>query len=172
MPCRNHYGALVAPDVVLDPVVEERKPVLANLLQLYRHDLSEFRSYEVSDHGTFVYRFLDHYWTEPGRHAYFIRHAGQLAGFAMVRQVEQGTHEVAEFFVLRRHRGDGTSRAAALQLLRRSPGQWIIFHDDANERAGRFWVAVITQASGGEFEQNAIISSAGFAGQEYRFAVP
>ena len=43
--------------------------MLANLIQLYRHDLLEFRGYELSEHGTFVYRFLDHYWSEPGRGA-------------------------------------------------------------------------------------------------------
>ena len=145
--------------------------MLANLLQLYRYDMSEVREYELTEHGTFVYRFLDHYWTDPGRHAFLIRHDGWLAGFAMVGDNEQGEHEVAEFFVLRSHRRDGVSREAALQLLRRFPGRWKLFHDDANLPAGRFWAAVVREASAGTFDKNAVVSSAGFAGQEYVFDV-
>ena len=63
--------------------------MLANLLQLYRYDMSEVREYELTEHGTFVYRFLDHYWTDPGRHAFLIRHDGWLAGFAMVGRRHQ-----------------------------------------------------------------------------------
>jgi hypothetical protein len=51
----------------LEAVAEEDKAILANLVQLYRHDLSEFRHYPLTEHGTFVYRFLDHYFFDDGR---------------------------------------------------------------------------------------------------------
>jgi hypothetical protein len=35
----------MAPEVELAPVLEQDKHVLANVLQLYPHDLSEFRGY-------------------------------------------------------------------------------------------------------------------------------
>jgi predicted acetyltransferase len=171
-PDGSQYLVHVSPAVTLVPALEDDKPVLANLLQLYRYDMSEFRDYELTEHGTFIYRFLDHYWSEPGRQAFLIRHDGCLAGFAMVRDNEHGEREVAEFFVLRSHRRDGVSRQAALLLLRRFPGRWEVFHDDANVRAGRFWAAVVREASGGQFDKNATVSSAGFVGQEYRFGVP
>jgi predicted acetyltransferase/SAM-dependent methyltransferase len=158
------------PLVVLEPVAEEDKAVLANLLQLYRHDLSEFLHYELSEHGTYVYRFLDHYWSEPGRHAFFIRVDRHLAGFALARDVD-GEHEVAEFFVVRRHRHRGVGLEAALALFARLPGRWSLFHDNANEAAGRFWKEVVERASGGNFEHERLISPAGIVGQQYRFAV-
>jgi hypothetical protein len=111
------------PTVELEPVAEEHKSVLANLVQLYRYDFSEVRGYELSGHGTFVYRFLDHYWTEPGRSALFIRQKGQLAGFALSRQRQDGVREVAEFLVVRAHRRSGVGRAAALGLFERTPGE-------------------------------------------------
>lgn len=160
----------MSPAVVLVEIGEEDKPVLANLLQLYRYDMSEFRDYDLTEHGTFIYRFLDHYWTEPDRYAFFIRDADRLLGFAMVRY-EEGWHHVAEFFVLRRYRGSGVSRAAAADLLGRFPGRWKIFHDDANRRAGRFWAAVVKDASAGHFEQRGVVTGAGFVGQEYSFHV-
>lgn len=55
--------------VTIELVAEADKAVLANLVQLYRHDLSEFRSYELTEHGTCVYRFVDHTFLEEGRHA-------------------------------------------------------------------------------------------------------
>ena len=157
--------------VVLEPVAEDDKPVLVNLMQLYRYDLSEFRGYELSEHGTFIYRYLDHYWVEPGRHAFFVKVDGRLAGFALAREVD-GEYEVAEFFVARRHRRGGVGRQAALLLFARLPGRWSLFHDDANEPAGRFWSQVVAQASGGGFDREQVTSSAGFVGWCYRFGFP
>ncbi|HLI53898.1 MAG TPA: GNAT family N-acetyltransferase [Acidimicrobiales bacterium] len=140
------------------------------MVQLYRYDFSDVRGYELSEHGTFVYRFLDHYWSERGRHAFFIRVDGRLGGFALAREVD-GEHEVAEFFVARRHRRAGVGRQAARLLFGRLPGHWSLFHDDANEPAARFWGQVVPEASGGRFECEEVITSAGFAGRRYRFSL-
>ncbi|MDQ2729964.1 MAG: GNAT family N-acetyltransferase [Actinomycetota bacterium] len=159
---------MAPPVVTLEPVAEGDKAVLANLVQLYRYDFSEVRGYELTEHGTFVYRFLDHYWTEPGRHAFFVRVDGRLAGFALARQIGDG-HEVAEFFVARRHRRARVGRAAALALFARLPGRWTLFHDDANEPAARFWERMVAEASDGAFGRDQVTTSAGFAGVNYRF---
>ncbi|MGW5354212.1 hypothetical protein ACWERV_27295 [Streptomyces sp. NPDC004031] len=65
------------------PVAAQDKTVLGNLVQLYQYDFSDVRGYDVTPHGTFVYRFLDHYFTEDDREACFIRIDGALAGFSM-----------------------------------------------------------------------------------------
>lgn len=161
-------GLVDLPVVALEPVAEEDKAALANLVQLYRYDFSEVRAYELTEHGTFVYRFLDHYWCEPGRHAFFIRVGGRLAGFALARDVGD-EHEVAEFFVVRRHRRAGVGRTAALDLFSRLPGRWSLFHDSANEAASSFWERVVIHASAGVFEREDITTSAGFVGRRYRF---
>ncbi len=36
----------------------------ANLLQFYCYDFPEICGWELTSHGTFVYRYLDHYFTE------------------------------------------------------------------------------------------------------------
>ena len=156
--------------VSLEAVGEEHKAVLANLLQLYRYDLSEFRSYELSDHGTYVYRFLDHYWTEAGRHPFFIRHGGRLAGFALARERDDEVTEVAEFFVVRSRRRTGVGLAAALALFERFPGEWELFHDDANHVGARFWARVISEVAPG-CSQDQVTTSAGFVGRRYRFRI-
>lgn len=136
-------------DIDLVVVREEHKQVLANLLQFYRYDFSAARGYELTPHGTFVYRFLDSYFTEDGREACFIFVGGQLAGFTMTRQLEDGAREVAEFFVVRLHRRHGVGREAARQLFNRHPGEWVLAFDHSNAEAARFWPALVAAVADG-----------------------
>jgi predicted acetyltransferase/N-acetylglutamate synthase-like GNAT family acetyltransferase len=145
-------GAANPGEVVLERVTEPNKAVLARLLQLYRHDFSAIRHYELAEDGTFVYRFLDLYFLEPDREAWFIRHAGKLAGFAMTRTMPDCASEVAEFFVLRAHRRVGVGRRAAGDLLCGRPGRWEVAFDVANEEASRFWPAVVASVATGPVE--------------------
>ena len=72
------------------PVSYEQKSILRNLLELYQYETSPFEEDgdgDVNDDGAYGYRYLDHYWTEDGRYAYFIKVSGKLAGFVMIRQV-------------------------------------------------------------------------------------
>jgi hypothetical protein len=65
------------------PVAEQDKRVLADLIQLYRYDLPEIRGYDLTAHGTFIYRYLDHYFLEDSREACFITAIDALAGFTL-----------------------------------------------------------------------------------------
>ncbi len=136
-------------NIELTVVTEEHKHVLANLLQFYRYDFSAIRGYELTPHGTFIYRYLDHYFTEDGREACLITTSGQLAGFTMTRQHRDAAHEVAEFFIVRRHRRSGIGRAAAHQMFRRYPGEWLLAFDHANHAAAQFWPATVSAIADG-----------------------
>ena len=57
-------------------------------MQLYQHDFSEIRDLPLTRHGTFTYAYLDHYFTEPAREAYFIEAGGEL-GSAAEREGER-----------------------------------------------------------------------------------
>jgi predicted acetyltransferase len=90
-----------------------QKPVIANLIQLYLHDMTEFMPFPVGADGRFKYDFLDRFW----RHPYLILSGEEIAGFALV--IDEcpltGTQPcwfMAEFFVLKAHRGRGAGRAA------------------------------------------------------------
>lgn len=74
-------------DFEITPASINDKSVLCNLLELCRHDYSEFNQADVNEYGLFGYRYLDHYWTEAGRYAFLLKVAGQLAGIALVRQM-------------------------------------------------------------------------------------
>jgi predicted acetyltransferase len=136
-------------NVELALIAEQDKSVLANLIQLYRYDFSEIRGYDLTAHGTFVYRYLDHYFVEDTREACFVTVDGVLAGFTMTRQLDDGNREVSEFFVVRRHRRHGIGEAAARQMFYRHPGPWQVAVDHANHAASRFWQQVTAAVAHG-----------------------
>ncbi len=136
-------------NIELSLVAEQHKSVLANLIQLYCYDFSEIRGYDMTAHGTFTYRYLDHYFTEDGREACFITADDALAGFTMTRRLDDGSRAVSEFFVVRHHRRHGTGQAAAHQMFRRHPGPWQLAFDHANHPAARFWPPVTASIADG-----------------------
>lgn len=135
--------------VEVSAVAAADKDVLGNLLQLYLHDFSELRQLEVTPQGVFAYPYLDHYFSDIGREACFIKVDDSLAGFSMTRRLEDGSREMSEFFVLRRHRCRGAGRVAALKVLRRHPGSWRLSFDHANRAACRFWPGLVAAAAEG-----------------------
>src|SRR5204862_2827993 len=89
----------------VDLATIEERDVVARLLELYAHDFSERNGVDVRDDGTYGYRYLDAYWTEPDRHPLLFRVDGRLAGLALVRTGPP--IDMAEFFVLRKYRRGG-----------------------------------------------------------------
>lgn len=143
-------------DVFLEVATIEEAPLLANLLELYIHDLSEaFPSVELGVDGRFGYPKLPLYWSEPERRfPFLIRCGGRIVGFIFVTRGSQVTEDpdvldVAEFFVLRRHRRSGVGRRAALALWDRLPGRWIVRVYEANRGAVPFWAGVIAEYTKG-----------------------
>ena len=129
------------PDITVDDATVEEQAVVAQLLELYLHDFSEFTAAEVGDDGRFVYDHLDRYWAEPDRHPFLVRVDGRLAGYALVRS--GAPHDMAEFFVMRKYRRGGVGAAAARALFARFPGEWQVRQLAANTGATAFWRTAI-----------------------------
>jgi predicted acetyltransferase len=135
--------------VTLDLATPADAPALANLLELYIHDLSAvFPRVELGEDGRYGYPKLPLYWSEPDqRFPFLIRCDGRLAGFALAtRESATGNVEafdIAEFFILRQHRRSGIGRRAAVLLWRRLPGSWTVRVSEGNLGALRFWARVI-----------------------------
>ncbi len=133
----------------------EQQSVLANLLELYAHDFSEFAAMEIKDDGRFGYPRLPLYWIEPHRHPFLIKADGQLAGFIFVQQESQVSGDrkvwdVAEFFVLRSKRRRGVGIEAAHQVWRKFRGRWevrVVWH---NQAAQEFWRNAVSEFTGQE----------------------
>ena len=74
------------PHVELLPATRDQSPILANLLELYIHDFSEFLNVVPGPDGRFGYPCLPLYWSDPNRHPFLVKVDGQWAGFALVKQ--------------------------------------------------------------------------------------
>ncbi|HEX9997170.1 MAG TPA: GNAT family N-acetyltransferase [Abditibacterium sp.] len=140
----------------IEKVPFEDKFVLQNLLELCLHDYSEFADKDLNSHGLFGYRHLDHYWTEEGRHAFFVRVSGKLAGFVLVQHHEEGDktwHSIAEFFILRKYRSQGIGKATAIRVFDMFPGAWRVHQEPSNLPAQRFWHKVIEIYTNNNYQQ-------------------
>jgi predicted acetyltransferase len=145
--------------------------VLAHIPQPYLYDFSELRGPVVTEHGTFGHPYLDHYFTDAERRAYFVRVGGALAGFTLTRELGDGSREMREFFVLRRHRHRGTGRVAALLTLRRHPGPWTPTYDHANSAAAYFWTPVAAEAATTVDREARLLPDVPYATTRLRFTV-
>jgi predicted acetyltransferase len=143
--------------VELHPINFSEKPVLRRLMELYQYDFSEFTGEDIDDSGEYGYRYLDHYWTEEGRYPFFIKIAGKLAGFVLVRILDrregQTTYSMAEFFVMRKYRRQGAGYEVACRIFDRFPGWWQVEQEAANLPAQAFWRRVIGEYTGGRYEE-------------------
>jgi len=134
-------------NVTLTPALRAQEPIIQNLAQLYTHDFSELWAGlpkgDLGPDGRFDPYPLDGYWTRPEWSAAFILSNGGLAGFVLIN--DQGhsdrpvDHNIAEFFVLRKHRRQGVGRRAAQSVFSQHPGWWEVAVARNNTRAGEFW---------------------------------
>jgi predicted acetyltransferase len=141
------------PDLEVFPALPEQQPILANLLELYIHDFSEFRKTELGSDGRFGYPKLPLYWREQGRHPLLVRMDGGLIGFALVKRGSEisgsgSVWDMAEFFVLRGYRGRGIGSEIAHKIWRQFPGSWEVRVMQSNRSAHRFWQRAITRFKG------------------------
>ena len=133
--------------VSLTRVLSGEARIIDNLMQLYTHDFSEFWAGtargDLNSEGLFEPYSLEGYWSQPNWSALFIRRNRVLAGFALINdQTHAGEpvdRNVGEFFILRKHRGQGVGQLAADLVFSSHPGSWEIAVARRNLQAGEFW---------------------------------
>ncbi len=132
--------------MTLELATAKEAPLLANLIELYVHDVSDvFTQVELGADGRFGYAKLPLYFSEPERRfAFVMRREGRVAGFVLATRglpaaTEPDVYDVAEFFVLKRYRGARVGEAAAFELWRRLPGKWTVRVAERNTGALAFW---------------------------------
>lgn len=131
---------------------------IQNLLQLYTHDFSEHWAGtlkgELGPDGRFPDYPLDAYWQRAGWRAFLITVDDAPAGFALLTDESRSSrpvaHTFAEFFVVRKHRGQGLGRLAARQLILANIGQWEVAVARKNRAALAFWRRTIADCPGVE----------------------
>jgi predicted acetyltransferase len=132
---------------------QEQKAIIANLLELYAHDFSEFHHLELGDDGRFGYKHLPLYWSEPDRYPFLIKVDGRLAGLALVKKGSEvsdsdAVWDMAEFFIVRAYRRRGIGMKVAHEVWRRLPEPWEVRVRQSNGAALNFWQRAITTLNG------------------------
>lgn len=145
------------PAVTLEPALSSDAALLANLLELYCHDLSEVFPVELGPDGRFGYEKLPLYWSEPDeRFPFLIGAGGKPVGFVLVTRGSPATDDpdvldIAEFFVLRRYRRSGCGRQAAALLWNQMAGRWIVRVSEGNQHGLLFWESSVNAYTRGQF---------------------
>jgi predicted acetyltransferase len=132
-----------------------QESILANLFELYAHDLSEFYGLELGADGRFGYNPLALYWNEPDRYAFLIKVEGRLAGFVLVKRGSEVSDretvwDVGDFFIVRAYRRKGIGTKIAHEVWRRFPGRWEVRVMQSNQTALKFWERAIATFNQGE----------------------
>src|SRR5450631_3073981 len=141
------------PNIEVIPAAAEQQPTVANLLELYVHDFSEFHHLEIRGTGRFGYPSLPLYWSEPGRYPFLIKMGGNLAGLVFVKRGSEvsgnsAVWDMAEFFVLRGYRRRGIGTQVAHEVWRRFLGPWEVRVMQSNMPACGFWAHAIQTFTG------------------------
>ena len=124
----------------------EDKAILRNMLELYLYELSKFEKIDSDPHGQFKYPHFDSYWQEKGRHPFWAKLKGKLAGFVLVSDhhyTPKTDYVITEFFVMKRYRRQGIGQAMAFNVFDRFRGVWEIRVLLQNTEAILFWRKII-----------------------------
>ena len=151
----------------------DQKSILRQLIELYEYDFSEFNERDVNDHGFYGYKYFDHYWTDEGRHPFFVMIDNKYAGFVLVnshsylgKDIE--SKSIAEFFIMRKYRRNGSGKKAANWIFDRFRGNWEVLQHGRNEPSKLFWKSVIEEYTMGKFEL-LDVETENWKGQGYKF---
>jgi predicted acetyltransferase len=151
--------------------------ILENLMQLYTHDFSEFWAGtprgDLDPQGRFEAYPLDEYWSRPNWSALFIWRDRVLAGFSLINDKthsgEAADRNVGEFFILRKHRGQGVAQRAAELIFSSHAGSWEVAVARKNLRACEFWRRTINNAGRATGFREMDLRSEAWNGPIFRF---
>ena len=138
----------MSPEVKVLRATAAETSVVANMMQLYIHDFSEFwfdqPQGDVEANGLYALPDnLQSYWDDPDRVALLVKLTGTIVGFAMLNVHAHSGKPVdwnmGEFFILRKYRRAGIGTAAAQAIFANFPGRWETAVARRNVGAQIFW---------------------------------
>lgn len=153
--------------VTLHFIQPAEKEILANLLSLYLHELSEFiDGIEMTENGCYEFDALELFFAGSMLYPLFIRVDRRLAGFILLTgapYVRAGTdYCIQEFFIIKKYRGKGLAAEAVHALSQLYPGRYSLMVLQANQTALRFWRTVYARYRF-PYEEGTLMTEEGFA---------
>ena len=154
--------------VSISKIGPESAVMLRDLFEHYLHDMSEWFEFDTKADGSYSYDVAQ-VWRD-GYDAYLARIGDSIAGFALIGSGAEwldgiDSHDVHEFFVIRRYRRSGAGRAMACLLWDERPGEWLVRVFEGNVPAVPFWRAAVASYSGGVYSEETRV----ITGKAWRF---
>lgn len=142
-------------ELLLEKIDENGISTLNNLAELAAYDLSEWSGRDINENGLFVENFNSRSWLEDDHFKpFFIRVDGNLAGFVIIRRIEEEQlMYLNHFFILRKYRRQSIGKNAAIQAFDRFLGQWRVNQFDWNIPAQNFWRRVIKDYTNDDYTE-------------------
>lgn len=106
----------------------------------YFVELSQFDpDIKFDENGVPIYKWFNSYWEDKKRYPFYFVVDNKIAGFALVRELENLNYEMAEFYVCPDYRNNGNSLWFALEIVKMFNGKMEISTRHTNPRAVKFW---------------------------------
>ena len=127
-------------------------------MQLYLYDFAAIDDWAIGEDGLYGNAAtIESFWNDPRMTSFFVRVDGALAGFVLVRDgahfAGEGTRDISEFFILRRHRRQGIGGEVARRMFDTFPGKWEVTQLTSNVEAQAFWRRVIGSYTAGRYDE-------------------
>jgi predicted acetyltransferase len=134
----------------------ESDVLLRNLFEHYCYDMSEFFDVDTGPDGRYAYDTASVWGKEYD--AYLAKVGDSIAGFALIGPGDEwlgtaGTHDIHEFFIMRRFRRCGFGRSMATFLWNEYPGEWLVRVFEGNAPAIPFWRTAVARHSSGSYRE-------------------
>ena len=114
--------------------------VLRKYLYDYLKELSNYdKSIQFNKNGTPIYKWYECYWEERTRYPIFLMVDDKIAGFALIRELNNMKYEIAEFYIVPEFRKDNNALWFATELTKLFCGEFSFSTMLANVRAVKFW---------------------------------
>ena len=121
-------------------VPASKKEEMRLMLYKYLTELSEFDpDIKFDENGTPIYKWFDCYWEDKDRFPIYLIIDGQVAGLALIREMDNMEYDYAEFYVEPQFRGNGNSMWFATEVEKLFDGKFTFSTRHTNPRAIKFW---------------------------------
>ena len=144
-------------DISIEAIKEEEKEILRNLYEKYEYELSQYTDCDVNKLGLFGFGFLDYYWSEENRHAFFIKVNYKLAGFILINDYPaikklNTKYTMDSFHILYKYRRIGVGKYCVKYILDKFKGKWQLNIIPKNIISKYFWENAISEYTNGNYE--------------------
>ena len=162
-------------ELTVERIDESSNALIANLFNLYMHDMAEWFLFDTEEDGRYGYDMAKH-WAR-GDEIYIARCAGKLAGFTIVSSAKPFLNggdglDVEEFFLIRRYRHTGAGETLARAIWDKHPGQWLVRVYEGNLPAIPFWRKIISRYTHDrQIEERRIVNGKAWAYFHFKNAI-